>query len=99
MCGSWWLPTASQALVPGSMAQCPTPPRDTRMRHPFQPPSQEFMWTPSQDPRPCILGSVWEESSLCPHVKFFFVQGPPNGNPLLQLNCITMLLFIWHPQK
>lgn len=96
LCGSWWLPTAPQALVPGSV---PHPTQGHRMKHPLQPPSQEFMWTPSQDARACILDSVWEGSSPCPQVKFFFVRGPLDGNPLLQLNCITMLLFIQHPQK
>lgn len=82
-----------------SQAQCPTPPRDTRMKHPLQPPSQEFMWTPSQDARACILDSVWEGSSPCPQVKFFFVRGPLDGNPLPQLNCISMLLLVQHPQE
>ena len=78
VCGSWWLPTAPQALVPGSMAQ-PTHPRsrDMRMKHPLQPPSQEFTRTTSQDdersnhlhPGPC-LGTVITVSPsqilLCP---------------------------------
>lgn len=99
---SVWLLVAPHCL-PGTCARLngsvPHPTQGRKDEAPIPAPKPGVHVDPSQDARPCILGSVWEESSLCPQVKFFFVWGPPNGNPLLQLNCITMPLFIRHPQK